>query len=375
MGKQQKRKGDKLMKKRISVIMALVLAASVAACGNKTYGDSTGTEPAQEPAVSETAGTETGEADSSGLEAVEPATLKLAHIYAAEHPFTIGLDEFVEAVLEASEGKLTIEHFSAAQLGDEPSIHEGLKNGTVDMAVMGISEAGKDYEPVLVMDAPFIFTDAEQMLAANESEIGQKLWTEFEAASGIRMMSPIYYGTRQLTTNRKVSSVAELSGMKIRVPSQENSVAVWQTLGATPTPMNLSEVYLSLQTGVVDGQENPIATIVSSGFTEVCDYMNMTSHSVQSCPLFISDSAYDALDPALREILEECVAEYIPAISQSVMEYEESMIDEIAAGGEMEVNRDVNVEEFRDKLADYIKENESVWGEGVYDALSGVTAN
>ena len=355
--------------------MALVLAASVAACGNKTSGDSTGTEPAQEPAVSETAGTETGEADSSGLEAVEPATLKLAHIYAAEHPFTIGLDEFVEAVLEASEGKLTIEHFSAAQLGDEPSIHEGLKNGTVDMAVMGISEAGKDYEPVLVMDAPFIFIDAEQMLAANESEIGQKLWTEFEAASGIRMMSPIYYGTRQLTTNRKVSSVAELSGMKIRVPSQENSVAVWQTLGATPTPMNLSEVYLSLQTGVVDGQDNPIATIVSAGFTEVCDYMNMTSHSVQSCPLFISDSAYDALDPALREILEECVAEYIPAISQSVMEYEESMIDEIAAGGEMEVNRDVNVEEFRDKLADYIKENESVWGEGVYDALSGVTAN
>ena len=299
--------------------MALVLAASVAACGNKTSGDSTGTEPVQEPAVSETGGTETGEAASSGLEAVEPATLKLAHIYAAEHPFTIGLDEF--------------------------------------------------------MDAPFIFTDAEQMLAANESEIGQKLWTEFEAASGIRMMSPIYYGTRQLTTNRKVSSVAELSGMKIRVPSQENSVAVWQTLGATPTPMNLSEVYLSLQTGVVDGQENPIATIVSSGFTEVCDYMNMTSHSVQSCPLFISDSAYDALDPALREILEECVAEYIPAISQSVMEYEESMIDEIAAGGEMEVNRDVNVEEFRDKLADYIKENESVWGEGVYDALSGVTAN
>ena len=123
------------------------------------------------------------------------------------------------------------------------------------------------------------------------------------------------------------------------------------------------------------GQENPIATIVSSGFTEVCDYMNMTSHSVQSCPLFISTSVYEGLDPALRKVLEECVAEYIPAISQSVMDYEDSMVDEIAAGGEMEVNEDVDVEEFRSKLADYIKENESVWGEGVYDALSAVMAN
>ena len=359
------------------MLIAMALMVSVTACGNKTGGDSTGAESGQEPASGETAesGTETEGAETSGLESVEPVTLKLAHIYAAEHPFTIGLDEFVEAVSTASDGKLTIEHFSAAQLGDEPSIHEGLKNGTVDMAVMGISEAGKDYEPVLVMDAPFIFSDAKQMLAANESEIGQKLWTDFEAASGIKMMSPIYYGTRQLTTNKKVSTVAELAGMKIRVPSQENSVAVWQTLGATPTPMNLSEVYLSLQTGVVDGQENPIATIVSSGFTEVCDYMNMTSHSVQSCPLFISTSVYEGLDPALRKVLEECVAEYIPAISQSVMDYEDSMVDEIAAGGEMEVNEDVDVEEFRSKLADYIKENESVWGEGVYDALSAVMTN
>ena len=84
---------------------------------------------------------------------------------------------------------------------------------------------------------------------------------------------------------------------------------------------------------------------------------------------------YEVLEPALMKVLEECVAEYIPAISKSVMDYEDSMVDEIAAGGEMEVNEDVDVEEFRSKLADYIKENESVWGEGVYDALSAVMAN
>lgn len=359
------------MKKRISLLLALVVALSMTACGNsKSPEESTEQAPVEDTEnVSEEAGGD------SELDNVEPVTLKLAHIYAAEHPFTIGLDEFVNAVSEASEGKLTIEHYSAAQLGDEPSIHEGLKNGTVDMAVMGISEAGKDYEPVMVMDAPFIFSNAEQMLAANESEMGQQLWTDYEAASGIKMMSPIYYGTRQLTTNKKVSCVADLAGLKIRVPSQENSVAVWETLGATPTPMNLSEVYLSLQTGVVDGQENPIATIVSQGFPEVCDYMNMTSHSVQNCPLFIATSVYESLDPAVVKVLDECIAEYITKISQSVIDYEKSMVDEIAAGGQMEVNSDVDVDDFRNTLSAYIEENASVWGEGVYDALAATTVN
>ena len=363
------------MKKLVASILSIAMAVSLAACGGSSQSAASSgaassgaaSSGAASSAAASSAAASDGAADLSN---VEPVTLKLAHIYAAEHPFTIGLDEFVAAVSEASQGKLTIEHHPAAELGDEPSIHEGLQNGTVDMAVMGISEAGKDYEPVMVMDAPFIFESAEQMLAANESDTAKELWSSFSEASGITMLSPIYYGTRQLTTNVKVSSVDDLAGLKIRVPSQENSVAVWTALGATPTPMNLSEVYLSLQTGVVDGQENPLATIVSQGFPEVCDYLNVTNHSVQSCPLFISTSVYESLDPALAAILDDCIAEYIPAISQNIIDYEVTTLDELDAGDQMEVNRDVDIDSFRNALADYIASGEETWGEGVYAALS-----
>lgn len=367
------------MKKMFSALLALAMMVSLVSCGNQTNTPSDASKSSGS-SQSSSASQSGGSASSSGqgqwdLTNVEAATLKLAHIYAPEHPFTIGLDKFSEQVYELSEGKLEIAHYPAAQLGDEPSLHEGLKNGSIDMVVMGISEAGKDYEPVLVMDAPFIFSDAKQMLAANDSELGQKLWADFADASDITMLSPIYYGARQLTTNKSVSSVADLAGLKIRVPSQENSVAVWNTLGATATPMNLSEVYLSLQTGVVDGQENPIATIISSGFDEVCGYMNMTSHSVQNCPLFIASSVYEKLDPTLKEILDYCVDTYVSAISQDVIDYENGMIDEIRADGKMEVNENVDVAGFREKLADYIQAGAATWGEGVYDTLAATPVN
>lgn len=179
--------------------------------------------------------------------------LKLATIYAPDHPVSIGLDNLVKTVAAESGGRLEIQHFPAAQLGNEPSIHEGLRNYTIDMAVMGISEVGKRFEPVLVFDAPFIFRDADHMMVAFNSDTGNKLWSEFENKTSIKMMAPIYYGTRILTTTKPVPNVATLKGMKIRVPDQPNSVDTWKALGATPTPMNLGEVYLSLQTGVVDG--------------------------------------------------------------------------------------------------------------------------
>jgi len=352
------------MKKFFALVLSLAMTICLFAGCNST------SNPSGDTSTSTGTEAQTGSGTETGFSNVKAVSLKLATIYAADHPFSTGLDTFCKAVYEKSDGKLEIQHFPAAQLGDEPSIHEGLKNKTIDMAVMGISEAGKDYSPVLVFDAPFLFTDAEQMLAADKSELGQKLWADFEKETGITMLSPIYYGTRQLTTNKKVTILGDLKGMKIRVPSQQNSVDVWTALGAVATPMNLSEVYLSLQTGVVDGQENPLATIVSQGFDEVCSFLNMTSHSVQSCPLFISSDVYNNLDPALKEVLDACVAEYISTISQNVIDYEKKMIEEIKSGGGMTVNGDVDRDSFRNALADYIAKNESTWGEGVYDTLA-----
>jgi tripartite ATP-independent transporter DctP family solute receptor len=296
--------------------------------------------------------------------------LKLATIYAPDHPVSIGLDNLVKTVAAESGGRLEIQHFPAAQLGNEPSIHEGLRNYTIDMAVMGISEVGKRFEPVLVFDAPFIFRDADHMMVAFNSDTGNKLWSEFENKTSIKMMAPIYYGTRILTTTKPVPNVATLKGMKIRVPDQPNSVDTWKALGATPTPMNLGEVYLSLQTGVVDGQENPLATIVSSKFHEVCKFFNLTYHSVQSTPLFMSTNAYNKLDAELKDILDKAIKKDVYAITENIKEYEVSELESLAKQGITLV--EVERQGFIDAAMPVINAGEASWGKGIYQTLQNM---
>ncbi len=300
----------------------------------------------------------------------EKVVLKLATIYSPDHPVSVGLDNLAATVAEESNGRLEIQHFPAGQLGAEPSIHEGMRNGTVDMAVMGISEVGKRFSPVLVFDAPFIFEDATQMLKAFSSDLGQELWSEFEDTTGIKMVAPIYYGSRILTTTKPVTTVQALKGMKIRVPDQPNSVATWKALGATPTPMNLGEVYLSLQTGVVDGQENPLATITSSKFDEVCKYFNMTGHSVQSTPLFMTTAAYDKLDDELKAVLDAAVQKDVYGITDYIMNYEKTGLEELASKGITIVK--VERQGFIDAAQPVIQAGAADWGEGVYQQLQSI---
>jgi len=300
----------------------------------------------------------------------EKVVFKLATIYAPDHPVSIGLDNLAKTVAIESNGRLEIQHFPASQLGSEPSIHEGLRNYTVDMAVMGISEVGKRYAPVLVFDAPFIFRDADHMLKAFSSETGKRLWSEFELKTDIKMLSPIYYGTRILTTTKPVPNVATLKGMKIRVPDQPNSVDTWKALGATPTPMNLGEVYLSLQTGVVDGQENPLATIISSKFHEVCKFFNMTYHSVQSVPLFISTNSYNKLDDELKGILNRAIEKDVKAITETIKQYESSELQKLSKQGITLV--EVDRQGFIDAAQPVVRAGEASWGKGVYQTLQNI---
>lgn len=302
--------------------------------------------------------------------AKEKVVLKLATIYAPDHPVSVGLDKLAKTVAEESNGRLEIQHFPAAQLGNEPSIHEGLRNGTVDMAVMGISEVGKRYAPVLVFDAPFIFRNADHMMKAFSSDTGKKLWSEFETKTGIKMLSPIYYGTRLLTTTKPVPNVATLKGMKIRVPDQPNSVATWKALGATPTPMNLGEVYLSLQTGVVDGQENPLATIVSSKFNEVCKFFNLTYHSVQSVPLFISTNSYNKLDDELKAVLQKGIEKDVYGITEYIKNYESTELQNLSKQGITLV--EVDRQGFIDAVQPVIAAGEATWGKGVYQTFQNI---
>ncbi|WHH59072.1 sialic acid TRAP transporter substrate-binding protein SiaP [Petroclostridium sp. X23] len=298
-------------------------------------------------------------------------TYKLAHVYAPDHPFSKGMDKLAETVKTKSNGKLVINHYPAAQLGSEKDIADGIVNGIVDMAIIGPGELGKRFKPILVFDAPYVFRDVDHMQKVTTGDVGNELWEKMASETGIRELAALYYGTRYVTTSKvPIKTPADLKGLKLRAPDQPLSVANAKAMGANPTPMALSEVYLALQQGVVDGQENPIPTIASQKFNEVQKYINLTGHVVQVTPIVMSEKKLKELPDDLKQILMDAVKEIAPTINQEIADNEKATLEEFKKGGMEVIESDV--EAFRTATASVIKEFESTWGQGLFEKIQAV---
>ena len=132
---------------------------------------------------------------------------------------------------------------------------------------------------------------------------------------------------------RKVQSPEDMHGQKIRVMENQLHIAIWEALGASPTPLAFSEVYMALQQGTIDAQENPLSVITSSRFNEVQDYLSMTEHVYSAAPLMVSKAAYDALPDDLKAIVDEAGTEACQWEREYLAEVEVQWLDELEAAG------------------------------------------
>ena len=156
---------------------------------------------------------------------------------------------------------------------------------------------------------------------------GQKLQDETLEETGVHGLEFWIRGPRQLTSNKPVESLDDLNGLKIRVPSIEASIEGWQALGANPTPMSFNEVYSSLQTGVIDGQENPVLFASNARIQEVQNYLTMTNHVYGYVQLLGSDKTFDGLTEAETDAVIEAAEEATEYQNELVIQEEESSLD------------------------------------------------
>jgi tripartite ATP-independent transporter DctP family solute receptor len=332
------------MKKILGLVLALCLLASFAYAG--------------------------GGGESSGSGGKTEATVKLAHIYAPNHAFSIGMVKIVEAAKEKSGGKLTINHFPASQLGSETDIANGGVDGSIEMIISGCGEIGKRHTPILIMDGPFLFSGYEHARKVFDGAIGDELWEGCLKATGLRYLRANYYGSRNLTTKKEIKTPAQLTGMKIRAPEQPMNVAIVKAMGANPTPMALSEVYLALQQNVVDGQENPIPTIFTQKFYEVQSHISLTAHMTQFPILFIREDIYQGFAPALKKALDDAVKEIGPSIDKAIMDDEKNLLDQMQKSGMTVVQPDIDA--FVKATAGVYKEFEKNWGPDLYNKIQAL---
>jgi TRAP-type transport system periplasmic protein len=295
--------------------------------------------------------------------------LRLATLQGEGQPSYAGVQKLAELVNERSNGELTVEVFGDGQLGTEQESLEGVQFGTIDMFMGSTGSVGRFLPKLEAFAHPYVWRDADHMLSVVRGEIGDELTEELVASTGIRILDMGWlFGQRHLTTREtEVMTPSDMAGLKIRVQPTEIYLATINAMGGSPTPMDFKEVYTSLQTGVIDGQENPINVIATRALYEVQDYMMLTGHITQNQTIVINDEVFQSLSPELQEILMTATRDAGDYQNELLEQKEAEQLELIKANGMQVVQPDV--EAFREATANVHEQFDAAWGEGFFEKI------
>jgi tripartite ATP-independent transporter DctP family solute receptor len=246
--------------------------------------------------------------------------LKWAHVYETGSGYHKVAEWAAQEVAAKTDGRVDIKVFPASSLGKEVEINEGLGLGAVDIIYTGPSFVERYYGPIAISDYPFIMRGWDHWLSYRKSDLFAELSNGYHEATGNQVLGLVYYGQRHVTSNKPILTPADMTDLKIRVPNSPLMLMFPNAVGANPTPMAFSEVYLGLQQGVVDAQENPLPTIKFKKFYEVQTNINLTGHILNSLLVIASDSALAGLgddEAVVREILDTAAMKVSEEIYQS----------------------------------------------------------
>lgn len=272
-------------------------------------------------------------------------TLRLSHTGAPGHHYQTITEQFAEEVAQKTNGAVEIQIFPSDQLGNQLESVEGTMIGTLEMTLASDTVLSNWVPDMGMLNLPFLFEDMDEYLEAVEGPVGDKLSAQLEKQGAI-IIGWWGNGMRHVTNSvRPINKPEDLKGLKIRVPEGKVFVDTFQTLGAGATVMSFGELYSALQLGVVDGQENPPAHILTQNFNEVQDYVSRTGHIHMGSPLIISAYLFNSMPEDIQQTLLEVGKKYNRKHIDLIANLEEEQWKEIEGRG-MKIN-DVDKSLFR----------------------------
>lgn len=230
-------------------------------------------------------------------------TLKLAVVTPPHHAYALGAQEFARLVKEGTGGEVIIKVYAGGQLGKgERELLEGLQLGTIHLAVTATGPVSNFSPSMGVVDLPFLFTSPGHVDKILDGQVGRELLDDLESAR-IKGLSFFENGFRNFTNSRRrLRKPGDFKGLKFRTMENPVHLASVRQLGAQAVPMSWGEVYTSLQTKVIDGQENPIAIIHAYKLSEVQKYLSLTGHFYSPAPLSMSLMSFNQLKPEWQKL-------------------------------------------------------------------------
>lgn len=243
----------------------------------------------------------------------DKVTLKLAHHMAIDGLQNEYLKKFADLVSKKTNDQLQIQIFPASQLGSQREIIEGVKIGTIDMALADHAYLSNLVPEYGLLDLPFIFRDYDHLGKVLDGPVVKKMGDKLIQTQGIRPLSWMFVGFRYvITTSKPIKSINDFNGMKLRAPEAPVYIDTLKALGARPTPIPWGEVYTSLQTKVVEGMESAPESIYSMKFHEVSKYLTKTDHIQVSIAPVINEKKWQALKPEYQKAIQDALTELIP---------------------------------------------------------------
>ncbi|WP_299233056.1 TRAP transporter substrate-binding protein [uncultured Halomonas sp.] len=251
----------------------------------------------------------TANAQADEFDDMDPMTLRLAHVVNEQDGFHLAAMKFEELVEERTAGKLDIELYPNATLGDERTLLEGMQIGTVDMGVITNGPVANFLEEMAVFELPFLFPSPEAAYEALDGEIGQELLDRLSEVN-LKGLAYAERGFRNLTNSeRAVESPEDIDGLRIRVMENPVYVDTFRELGANAVPMAWTEALTAMQQGTIDGQENPVNVIHSFKLHETQDHMTLSRHTYAPALFVMGMPAWNKLPEAAQSVIEQAAQE------------------------------------------------------------------
>jgi tripartite ATP-independent transporter DctP family solute receptor len=278
-----------------------------------------------------------------------PIVLRYATSLGEDSAYYRGAVAMAEAANELSQGRLQIKIFANAQLGTDRDMVEGMQLGSIDLASPSTGAMGAVLPAATVLDLPYLFDDHAHAYRVLDGPLAEQLYKLFDGV-GFHPLGWWEIGFRNLTNNvRPVRVPADVRGLKLRTLPVAVHQRAWSLVGAQPVALDFTEVYNALNTGVVDGQENPFNIILTGKLHEVQKHLSLTRHVYAAAPTSVSDKTWQKLPPDLQQALKAAVARSVAVQRKAASGNEEAQLQQLVGFG-MQVVKDPDREAFRSAM-------------------------
>lgn len=261
---------------------------------------------------------------------------------------------FAERVEKKSNGKIKVETYSDSQIGGDSEIFEACQGGNISFVFQATSPQVSFIPEAAILDAPMAFDNVEIARKVLDGKLFEEL-KKYYKEKDVELLGIADQGFRETTSNKKIEKLGDFKGLKIRTMENPYHIKFWKSLGANPTPMSYSEVYIGLQQGTIDAQENPLEAIIVPKFYEQQDYLINTNHFIHPVTCIASSKVMNSLTENERKIVYESAEDAKIWARKTTDEQLDDRLDVVKESGTQIIDLDEKT------MSDMKKASEIVW--------------